>query len=62
MAVTLWFALLFFATTNIMSSYAKNCDPNPCKNGGTCELDAKKRVSCKCTSDWLSTYCEQSNI
>ncbi|XP_022085248.1 uncharacterized protein LOC110976360 [Acanthaster planci] len=34
------------------------CNPEPCKNGGTCSDGGEGRASCACTGDWTGATCE----
>ncbi|KAH3719842.1 uncharacterized protein LOC127855453 [Dreissena polymorpha] len=46
----------------IVAIVAASCDPNPCQNGGTCNLpqfpNDSARFFCICTSGWDGRFCQ----
>ena len=35
------------------------CDPNPCKNGGVCEVKGKRGFKCDCPEPFKGKRCER---
>ena len=39
-------------------SAANGCQDNPCKNGGTCEIDDNTTISCLCLQGYHGDLCQ----
>ena len=50
-----WYWYLFCLVIFILDY----CEPNPCQNGGTCS-NTGSGFTCKCTSDWFGTRCQNT--
>ena len=44
-----------------MKENSDNCDPNPCKNNGTCQNDTDS-YTCKCVHGYEGVNCEIGNV
>ena len=44
-----YYEILFGPDLNDNSTFNSKCIPNPCKNGGTCQIGSSKEYSCSCS-------------
>ena len=44
------------------SEYIDDCNPNPCKNGGTCTDSFDLPPTCACATGFIGTNCENNNF